>query len=196
MKIACMGDSITFGECLPGQQGRWTDLVQQRTGHRLVNLGISGDTTAGMLARCQSQVFGQDFDAMILLGGTNDISFTSDYRQAWANILAIYHQAKAWKLPLIIGIPLPMIGEAIPERAYYPGRDNLKNAALLDEFARLLKIYCREKDIPCADFREGFLDEAGRGREALFFDGLHPTAEGHELMAGSLCRTLQQLQSK
>jgi lysophospholipase L1-like esterase len=193
MKIACMGDSITFGECLPAQQGRWTDLVQQRTGHTLVNLGISGDTTAGMLARCQSQVFGRDFDAMILLGGTNDISYTSDYRQAWANILAIYCQCKSWNLPLILGIPLPMIGEMIPQRAYYPGRDNVKNAALLAEFSRLLKIYCGEKGIPCADFRQAFLDEAGCGRAELFFDGLHPTAQGHERMAQVLCRTLEQL---
>lgn len=193
MKIACMGDSITFGECLPEQQGRWTDLVAQRTGHKLVNLGISGDTTTGMVARCQSQIFNQDYDAMILLGGTNDISFTSDYRQAWANTLTICQQAKFFGIPLIVGIPVPMIGEVIPQRDYYPGRDNLKNAALLEEFARLLKIYCTQKGIPHADFREVFLDEAGQARKELFFDGLHPTAQGHELMAQVLCKVLEQL---
>ena len=75
MKIACMGDSITLGVGLPGYQGRWTDLVSERTGHTLVNMGIGGDTTGGMLARCQNQIFGQGYDAMILLGGSNDLSY-------------------------------------------------------------------------------------------------------------------------
>ena len=44
MRIACMGDSLTLGVGLPGYQGRWTDLVSERTGHTLVNMGIGGDT--------------------------------------------------------------------------------------------------------------------------------------------------------
>ena len=111
MKIACMGDSITLGVGLPGHQGRWTDLVSERTGHTLVNFGIGGDTTGGMLARCQTQIFNQDFDAMILLGGSNDISYEWEYRHAWSNIITIYRQAKALGIPLIMGIPVPMIAE-------------------------------------------------------------------------------------
>lgn len=191
MKIACMGDSITLGVGLPAYQGRWTDLVQERTGHTLVNFGIGGDTTGGMLARCQSQIFGRDFDAMILLGGSNDISYEWEYRHAWSNIIAIYRQAKAFGIPLIMGLPIPMIAEDLSVRDYYPGRDNRRIAALTDEFSRMLKIYCMEKEIPFADFREPFLGPDGLGRRELFFDGLHPTAEGHELMAQVLCQTLE-----
>lgn len=193
MKIACMGDSITLGVGLPGYQGRWTDLVSERTGHTLVNMGIGGDTTGGMLARCQNQIFGQGYDAMILLGGSNDIAYEWEYRHAWSNTIAIYRQAKAAGLPLIMGLPVPMIAEELAERAYYPGRDRHKIAALTDEFARMLKIYCIEKEIPYVDFRTGFLGPDGLGRRELFVDGLHPTAEGHELMAQALCRTLAEL---
>lgn len=193
MKIACMGDSITLGVGLPGYQGRWTDLVSERTGHTLVNMGIGGDTTGGMLARCQHQIFGQGYDAMILLGGSNDISYEWEYRHAWSNTIAIYRQAKAAGLPLIMGLPVPMIAEDLSVRAYYPGRDRQKIAALTDEFSRMLKIYCIEKEIPFADFRTAFLGADGLGRRELFFDGLHPTAEGHELMAQVLCRTLAEL---
>ena len=69
MKIICMGDSITYGFGLPDLSKRWSDLVSARTGHTLINRGISGDTTGGMLARCQTQVFNQAPDAMVLLGG-------------------------------------------------------------------------------------------------------------------------------
>lgn len=193
MKIACMGDSITLGVGLPEHKGRWSDLVQERTGHKLVNLGIGGDTTTGMLARCQWQIFREDFDAMILLGGTNDICSSWEYRTAWANTIAIYRQAKAFGIPLIMGIPVPAIAKDLAVRDYYPGRDNEKICALIDEFARMLRLYCIEKEIPLADFREPFLDTRGHGRRELFFDGLHPTAEGHRLMADVLCRTLEDI---
>ena len=56
-----------------------------------------------------------------------------------------------------------------------------------------MKTYCVDKGIPCADFRTPFLGPEGLGRRELYFDGLHPTAEGHELMAQVMCRTLEQL---
>ena len=55
MKIICMGDSITYGHGLSHLSQRWTDLVAARTGHALVNRGVSGDTTGGMLSRCQTR---------------------------------------------------------------------------------------------------------------------------------------------
>ena len=190
MKIACMGDSITFGEGLTVQKNRWSDRVAEQTGHTLVNFGISGDTTGGMLARCQRDVFRQDFDAFVWLGGTNDISYTSNFRTAWANTLAILCQAKAEGIPIIVGIPLPVT--QMPDRAYYPHRDGAQVMALVDEYARLLKIYCMEKGIPYADFRAGFVDAEGKGKAELFFDGLHPNEEGHERMAAALQKALEK----
>ena len=67
MKIICMGDSITYGHGLSDLSQRWSDLVSTRTGHTLVNRGVSGDTTGGMLARCQTQVFADPPDAVVLL---------------------------------------------------------------------------------------------------------------------------------
>ena len=190
MKIACMGDSITYGEGLSDLKLRWSDLTAEKTGHDLVNFGISGDTTTGMIARCQAQVFGQGFDALLWFGGVNDISYTSDYRTAWANTLAVYCQCKACGIPFILGIPLPVT--KMPDRAYYPHRDGRQVMALTEEYAKLLKIYCEEKGIPYADFRACFVDEAGKGKDELFFDGLHPNEEGHRLMAEELCKTLSE----
>ena len=190
MKIACMGDSITYGEGLADRKKRWTDLTEEKTGHTLVNFGISGDTTTGMIARCQKDVFGQGFDALLWLGGVNDISYTSDYRTAWANTLAVYCQAKAYGIPFIMGIPLPVT--VMPDRAYYPHRSGEQVMALVEEYAAVLKIYCEEKGIPYADFRAAFLGEDGRGREELFLDGLHPNEQGHALMAEALCKTLSE----
>ena len=195
-QLFCLGDSLTFGLGVRRQE-RWTTLTEQNTGIRVVNLGCNGDTTGGMLVRLQSQILSShsasEPSAVLLMGGSNDISFEWEYRHAWSNIVAIYRQAKAFGLPMIIGLPVPMVPEDLMERPYYPGRDKFKIAALTEELARMLEYYCIEKEIPYVDFRTPFLGPDGFGRKELFFDGLHPTAEGHELMAQALCRTLAEL---
>ena len=52
MRLICIGDSLTFGYGVHLSQ-RWTRLCAQETGWELVNEGINGDTTGGMLARMQ-----------------------------------------------------------------------------------------------------------------------------------------------
>ena len=74
MKIMCMGDSITHGNGLTDLSCRWSDLTAAATGHTMVNLGIGGDATGGMLARCQTQVFAKDPDALLLLGDNSGMA--------------------------------------------------------------------------------------------------------------------------
>ena len=58
MKLICIGDSLTFGYGVHLSQ-RWTQLCAQETGWELVNEGINGDTTGGMLARMQGGVLAE-----------------------------------------------------------------------------------------------------------------------------------------
>ena len=53
MKLICIGDSLTFGYGVRPFQ-RWTRLCAQETGWEIVNEGISGDTTGGMLVRLRA----------------------------------------------------------------------------------------------------------------------------------------------
>ena len=55
MKLFCLGDSLTFGFGM-SRNVRWTTLVEQETGWQVVNRGINGDTTGGMLARLGPEV--------------------------------------------------------------------------------------------------------------------------------------------
>ncbi|HBD30306.1 MAG TPA: hypothetical protein DC027_01470 [Oscillibacter sp.] len=57
-KLICIGDSLTFGYGVHLSQ-RWTRLCAQETGWELVNEGINGDTTGGMLARMQGGVLAE-----------------------------------------------------------------------------------------------------------------------------------------
>lgn len=73
--VAAMGDSLTHGYGLssddgfvPQMQG-WLD--EQNVEVRLINAGVSGDTTAGGLSRA-AWTLTPDVDAMILALGAND----------------------------------------------------------------------------------------------------------------------------
>jgi lysophospholipase L1-like esterase len=62
VKIAMLGDSITFG-------GAWRELLGENS---LVNFGICGDTTEGMLYRI-SEVCARNPEICFVMGGINDI---------------------------------------------------------------------------------------------------------------------------
>lgn len=192
MKIICMGDSITYGYGLADLSQRWSDLTAARTGHILVNRGVSGDTTGGMLARCQTQVFDQKPDAMVLLGGINDIDITGEYRRACANVVSMVRQAAALEIPVILGLPLPVVPEDMQSPAWDEGRDKQRTARLCGQYARWIAHYCQDNQFPMADFRSPFLLADGAPDRTLFQDGLHPTEEGHRRMAGVLCALLER----
>ena len=69
MKIVCLGDSLTYGYGVPRKDG-WVSLAAQATGHTLVNRGVSGDTTGGMLARFARDVLAQRPRRVLLMGPT------------------------------------------------------------------------------------------------------------------------------
>ena len=72
MKLICIGDSLTFGYGVRPSQ-RWTRLCAQETGWEIVNEGISGDTTGGMLVRLRALLAERDIcvqrPLVLLMGG-------------------------------------------------------------------------------------------------------------------------------
>ena len=193
MKIMCMGDSITYGNGLTDLSDRWSDLVATRTGHTLVNLGIGGDTTGGMLARCQTQVFAKDPDVLHILGGTNDICFTYDYHQAFANMVSMIRQTQTFGIPIVIGIPIPFVPERFAKQEWFADRDNDYITQQCERYAQVLRAFCTGRDIPYIDYRSAFLNEDGTVKKDCYTDALHPNAKGHMAMAEVLIRRLEEL---
>ena len=194
MKIICMGDSITFGLGLEADLSqRWTALVEEKMGVQMINRGISGDTTGGMLARGQTEVFPEQPDYLLILGGINDICLAGQYRIPCMNIAAMVKQADAKGVPVIMGLPLPIAPEDMHRMAWDVERDNVKNAGECEKLSWWLTNYCEERNISVVDFRSIFIRKDGSVRRELFQDGVHPTAEGHRLMAEQVCNVLEPL---
>jgi acyl-CoA thioesterase-1 len=69
-KIVCIGDSITLG---PPNPNNWPYHLQQRLGPnwQVINQGVAGDTTTGMLARINASL-AYNPKYVIIAGGVND----------------------------------------------------------------------------------------------------------------------------
>ena len=135
-RILCLGDSLTYGFGLP--RGLvWTALCAAQTGAELLGGGVNGNTTGGMLAVLPDLLVREHPDAVLLMGGTNDIAYGGDLAGARANMGAMAHL-------IIAGGGLPLIGippglrrpirrewaELMPERA----------AELLEASGRCVKL--------------------------------------------------------
>lgn len=192
-KLYCLGDSLTYGLGVRTSQ-KWTALAASDT-LQIINLGVSGDTTGGMLARLQSllqepvyQLPPQQRPMVLVMGGTNDIFFSGSDTAARGNLAAMVHQLSAAGYRPLVGIPLPICPQDAPQK--WAELANFEESArLLEQYCAWLKAFCAAFDIPTVDFREDYVNQSGVRRE-LFLDGLHPNPEGHILMAKKLREVL------
>ena len=181
--LYCLGDSLTFG---PGVRQKWTALAASQDLH-LVIMGVPGDTTAGMLARLQP-LLAQKPQAVLLLGGSNDIFFTGSDLCARNNMAAMVHQLLSAGCRVYVGLPLPVVPEAAPQK-WAALTDFAAADRLLQDYCGWLVRFCQAFGVPVVDFRKDYVNQNGVRRE-LFADGLHPNAQGHQVMAATLREAL------
>ena len=201
MKLFCLGDSLTFGFGM-SRNVRWTTLVEQETGWQVVNRGINGDTTGGMLARLGPVVLaeiGHDRthrleSRILLMGGSNDVFFSGTDAQARSNMAAMCQRLMGEGLEPFVGISLPVDWTRAP-RPWAQVVDFEQSARLMKDYCSWLKQFCRVFGLSVVDFAQDFTTPDGAIRHELFWDGLHPNAQGHRLMADRLKQAILPLQN-
>jgi len=167
--IAALGDSLTQGYGLPRKDGfvpqleNW--LKAQGEDVRILNAGVSGDTTAGGLSRIDWTLT-PDVQALIVILGGNDILRGIDPATSRANIAAILEVASNRELPvMLVGMPAPgNFGSDYKARfdAIYPELSKEFGAlSVTDFFAPLLEGSAK---IPAQKYMQA--------------DGIHPNAAG------------------
>lgn len=174
--IAALGDSLTAGYGLAQHEGLVPQLeawLQERGQDvRVINAGVSGDTTAGGLARA-AWTLTSEVDAMIVALGGNDFLRGIDPAASRANLAGILEAAG--DLPvLLVGI--------VASNQYGPDYRDAFNAmypALAQEHGTLLE----------QDFFNGFRAPVDAGASVADFmqrDGIHPNADGVALVVDAL----------
>lgn len=183
--VLALGDSLTQGYGLIEQEGFVPQLRGwlQARGHdvRIVNGGVSGDTTAGGLARVEWSLT-PEIQAMIVALGGNDLLRGIDPAVSRANIEGILKVAEARGLQvLVIGMQAP--GNYGPE--YKAAFDRL--------FPELAEAY---GSLYLKSFFDGLAqdgDTPANLRDFMQPDGIHPNAKGVARIVGAVGPAVETL---
>ncbi|MEX3014083.1 arylesterase [Gymnodinialimonas sp. 202GB13-11] len=177
--IAALGDSLTQGYGLVQEEGFVPQLEAwlQARGHdvRLINAGVSGDTTAGGLARA-AWTLTDEVDGMIVTLGGNDLLRAIPPEASRANLAGILDAALDANVEvLLVGMQAP--GNYGPD--YQQAFD-----AMYPDLARQYGTLFAES------FFEGLFgtpeSDPGNVVDLMQADGIHPNANGVALIVDAL----------
>lgn len=177
-RIVFLGDSLTAGlgvdadQAFPSLIGK--QLADAGVAARIVNAGVSGDTTAGGLRRVD-WVLRQNPDVLVIgLGGNDGLRGLSPQASA-DNLRAIITRARE------AGARVLLLGMMIP-----PNYGPEYTAAFKEIFPTL----ARELHVPLVPF---VLEGVGGDPRFNQPDGIHPTAEGHRVIAENVGAYVERL---
>ncbi len=166
--VLVVGDSISAAYGLETQQG-WVALLQERLQQQdddisVINASISGDTTAGGLARFPDLLVQHQPQLVIVeLGGNDGLRGLSLEHMA-ANLTHMVQQAKhAGAKVLLLGMRLP---------SNYGRR-------YTDAFYNVYHDIATQEEVALVDF---FLEGVGAVEGMMQADGVHPTQSAQSLL--------------
>ena len=173
-----MGTSLTAGYGL-GAEFAYPALIQQKIDsaglpYRVVNAGISGETSAGGLRRIDWSLQ-QPVDVLVLELGANDALRGLSIDSMKSNLDSIIARTRA-KYP---DVKIVIAGMEAPPNlgAYYTSR-----------FRAAFREVAESYDAVLVPF---LLEGVGGRRELNQGDGIHPTAEGQHILATNVWRYLR-----
>ncbi|SEI46902.1 acyl-CoA thioesterase-1 [Azotobacter beijerinckii] len=177
--VLVVGDSISAALGVETSRG-WVALLEKRLAehglaHRVVNASISGDTSAGGLARLPGLLASYSPELVIIELGGNDGLRGQSPRQLQQNLAAMIDRAYSG------GARVVLLGMQLPPN--YGPRYN-------QAFSQVYATLAEEKQVPLVPF---FLDGVGGVPGMMQADGIHPTAEAQPRMLDNLWPTLEPL---
>jgi len=176
--LVAFGDSLTAGFGLDEKDAFPTKLASalEAQGHkvRIVNAGVSGDTTSAGLARLDWAI-PDDADAVIVELGANDALRGQDPEQAYDALDQILTKLKAKEVAILIA------GMEAPRNM---GPEYVK------EFNGIYPRLAKKHGVALYPF---FLDGVATDASLNQSDGIHPNAEGVTVIVERILSSVQTL---
>ncbi len=177
--VVFMGNSITEG---------WVEKHPEFfTDNNYAGRGISGQVTSQMLCRMRSDVIDLHPKAVVILAGTNDIALNNGQitvEHIFQNIVSMVELSRANKIKVVLCSVLPA--------KKYGWRRDVDPVQPIMELNGLLEKYAKEKKLPWVDFYTPMVTGDGALNPAYTRDGVHPTAEGYEVMESIIAPVLKR----
>ena len=180
--ILVFGDSISAAFGIRAEQG-WVSLLEQRLktqgyGYRVVNASVSGETTAGGLARLPRALKVQRPAVVVLELGGNDGLRALPVTQMRSNLMRMVTLSEA------SGAKVLLVGMRMPPN--YGVRYTEQFHRTYDEVARYFKI-------PMVPF---LLNDVALNADLMQADGIHPNVAGQPKLLDNIWPELQKLLKK
>jgi acyl-CoA thioesterase-1 len=178
LRLVALGDSLTAGYGLPPGKA-FPDRLEAALRAKgwdvkVINAGVSGDTAAGGLARYDWAV-PKDADALLVELGANDMLRGMKPEATKTTLAAILDRARAAHLPVLLAgmRAAPNLG------GEYAG-----------EFSAIYSALAKTYDVPLYPF---FLDGVADDPKLDQPDGLHPNAQGVEVIVQNILPSVEAL---
>jgi acyl-CoA thioesterase-1 len=173
-----LGDSITAGLGLESSQA-YPALIQQRINakgwnFKVINAGQSGDTSAGGLGRLD-WLLRSRIDVLVLELGGNDGLRGLPVEVTRRNLQTIIRRSKE-RYP---DLKIVIAGMKIPPNM---------GSEYAQRFEEMFASLAKENGTAFIPF---ILEGVGGLRELNLPDGIHPTAQGHEIVAENVWKVLE-----
>ena len=179
VRLLALGDSLTAGYGLPPGEGfvprLQAALAAAGRSVRVIDAGVSGDTTAGGLARLDWALADQPQAALVELGGNDGLRGLPP-QQSKANLAGILDRLARRGIPVLLAGML-----APPNLGAEYGR----------EFAAVFHDLARER--PGVIFYPFFLDGVAGDPALNQPDGIHPNARGVAVVVGRILPAVETL---
>lgn len=191
MKIVCIGDSLTYGYGLYKEKC-WVDILRKTLDVRVLNRGVNGDTSAGMLSRSFRDVVENKPDIVIIMGGSNDFIAGYNIDRVQENIVELIKEAHQFGIRPIVGIQIAA-DERLALKRWSADIDYNEINVKIKEYRNWIIKYCMENQIDYVDFYK-VIEENRQCIEAedIYIDGLHPTEFGHDVMSKCVIEVIEK----
>ena len=214
MKIAFLGDSITYGYALDDKSFKYSTLVAAQLGMEEENYGITGTLVAKAGLNNENDNAFVDrahlidsADVAVIFGGTNDY-FWSDkpiegpddsyFAHALGTIIDRVKDKRAGKITLFV-TPYPHngIGNFLGGEKWNTSSRHDTDAQnycghTLPEYSATIVKLCEKHGVDYLDLHENFPFDW----RAHTVDGCHPNPVGHKLLADAIAKKLRELIEK
>jgi lysophospholipase L1-like esterase len=192
VSIVCIGDSLTLGYQNPFldpmniKETPYTDILKEKLGDsaKIYNKGLCGELSRDILHRLERDVISYQPDYVIILCGSNDLSWGFPPKEICKNLVEMYKVARAAKIePIACTVPSILNFDDL-----IPARKKLNT---------LIKEHAKKNHILCADlFTALSHPKTGRLRDEFSSDGLHLSREGYTVMGETIYKELAPIIAK
>jgi len=170
LRTVFLGDSITAESA----QQSWANhaVADPRSPWALeANAGVSGDTLEQMWGRFQTDVLDREPDAVVIMGGTNDVLRGLPTEGSLAALRQMVEAAQDAGIEVWLVAPPPL------DQGY---------ASLLTSLVEAERALAAELEVPFAEPTDALSGPVDGWAPGLSSDGVHPTADGARTLADAV----------